>query len=138
MNDRMGNTSSSAQAIKQLEHYKPRDYFTIDRVISPTITIGVTKAKDSENNLSRQGIRFAEHGPIHRLQSFKEFDNCLEYKFEENVALTLCKVKEDVLLTLKTPVDGAFVTPVNESIRKRYKRIDMGAEELDQIAKIMK
>ena len=127
-----------AQNFKELESIRSRDYFTIDRVISPTITIGVTKGKDPANNLSRQGIRFAQHGPIHRLQEWREFENCLEYKFEENVDLTLCKVKDDVLLTLKTPQDGTFVTPVHSSIRRNYKKIDMCSEELDKIGSFMK
>lgn len=130
--DKMGNTAS------QIPQSMPKDYFIIDRIIAPSVTIGVSKALNTENRLSSQGIRYIEKGPIHRLEEFKEFQNCLEYKFEKDVSLSLCKVNEEVMMTLKTPEQGVSIQKIDPIFRRVYKPISMVSEELDKIGSMMK
>jgi hypothetical protein len=137
----MGNTTSATTASKlqELAMTVPRDHFIIDRLIAPTITVGITKSNNPENPLSNQGIRFKEKGDIHRLQSFREYSNCLEYTFEKDVSMTLCKMNNNnVVFTLKTPESGATIEVMNPRIQKFYKPISMHSNELDQLEKIMK
>ena len=117
----------------------PRDYFIIDRLIAPSITVGITKSNNPENPLSNQGIRYKEKGDIYRLLSYREYSNCLEYNFEKDVSITLCKMNNNnVVFTLKTPEEGATIEVMNPRIQKFYKPISMNSNELDQLEKIMK
>lgn len=115
-----------------------KDYFVIDRILAPSITIGTTQANDPNNENSRLGIRYEEKGPIYRLESLREYNNCLEYSFEKEVQLTLCKVNEEIVMTLKTPERGAVVMPMDVRIRNFYKPIDMASEPLDKIKTLLK
>lgn len=137
----MGNTTSATAAsrIQELAMTVPRDYFIIDRLIAPSITVGITKSNNPENPLSNQGIRYKEKGDIYRLLSYREYSNCLEYNFEKDVSITLCKMNNNnVVFTLKTPEEGATIEVMNPRIQKFYKPISMNSNELDQLEKIMK
>lgn len=129
---------SQTSRVAQEQAHLHRDYFIIDRIIAPSVTVGVGKALNPENRLSSQGIRYVEKGPIYRLEEFKEFQNCLEYKFEKDVSLSLCKVNEEVMMTLKTPEQGVSIQKIDPIFRRVYKPISMVSEELDKIGTIMK
>jgi hypothetical protein len=130
----MGNKQSQ---IQQMEKAASCDYFIIDRVIAPTITIGVTKQKDEAKPLSRQGIRYANHGPIYRLQDLKEENNCLHYSFEEGVTFKLCKEGQETTFELTTPEDGVTKQVMNPKLKSFFKPISMASQELDKIAEML-
>lgn len=139
----MGNTDSNSKQQYQKEFNefattymkinKDKEYMTIERVISADlpIYIGICGRNKTDNPLAHQCIRIGTKNPC-SLVFFNHSNDNLKYEFEDNTILEFMKKDDKILYHIKTQNHNETHT-LNETIRKTFKTISLGSDELDKI-----
>jgi hypothetical protein len=132
-------------------NHSNKSYFIIDRLLSancdflkdhrdPSIRFGIVSSKGGLHRpLKKQGIRIGDDN-ICRLVDCTSSNSKIEYKFENNISLTIFKQpNNEVWYTLKTPKLD-ITRSIDPIVRKFYKPISMSdaSLELDKVEEILK